>query len=86
MVKCSGCGCSLDVHVKNVRGNIICLTSWISYGDVRRCDCVNGISKREDLFRTEEERKRKETMAWVDEIVNTASNKFKENTDAEQLL
>ena len=70
MVKCSGCDCPLEVHVKNVLEYTICLTSWTSYGDVHRCDCVNGISKSADLFRAEEERKRKETMAWVDSIVN----------------
>ena len=87
MIKCSGCDCPLEVHVKNVLDYTICLTSRTNYyGDVHRCDCVNGISKSADRFRAEEERKRKEMMAWVDEIVNIASNKFKENTDAEQLL
>ena len=44
------------------------------------------MSASADARRAEEDRKRKEVMAWVDEIANIASNKFKENTDAEQLL
>jgi hypothetical protein len=74
MIKCSGCDCPLEVHVKNVLDYTICLTSWTSYNDVHRCDCVNGISKSADLFRAEEERNRKETMAWVDDIVNRIEN------------
>jgi hypothetical protein len=35
---------------------------------------VNGISKSADLFRAEEERNRKKTMAWVDDIVNRIEN------------
>ena len=69
-INCKGCDCSLRYHVKNVLGEIICLTSWTSYGDVRRCDCINETSVSADQFRAEEERKRKETMAWVDSIVN----------------
>ena len=70
MIKCSGCDCPLEVHVKNVLDYTICLTSWTSYGDIHRCDCVNGISKSADRIRAGEKRKQEETMAWVDSIVN----------------
>ena len=68
--RCKGCDCVIYNHVTNVVGRVVCLTAWNDTYDHTRCDCLDGMSASADAWRAEEERKRKETMAWVDSIVN----------------
>jgi hypothetical protein len=86
MTRCSGCEHDLQYHVHNVLGNTLCLVLEHGFSSTVRCDCVNGISPYMDRQRKRDEKQRKETETFIDKIVNIASNKFKENTDEEQLL
>jgi hypothetical protein len=68
MTICSGCEHPMSEHIHNVEGDVICLHSWYMYG-VRRCDCVNGVSECTNAYRREQERKRKETEAYIDSLI-----------------